>query len=351
VIEIPAQRRFSSRLLVGGLVAAGIIFRLLWIDHLPGINGDETWYGVELLGAQPGHPPLWRTPSGNLLNPFFSAPLWGLLKVFGPFFWVLRVPAVISGLACIPIAYFLWRRFLRPSTATSAAILFATLPIVLAYSRIGWDPSQIIPAGMLVIGFSLTGRVVPTAVAFVVAVWIHPTNVFLAPLVLTHWTFRIWVTAAPGAQRRFRFASLAGVALGALLVVKLLFLPARTNVSVPAQLLDVVNWQHLAVLFGEMLSGISTYRYFVGPLSPLLETTHAVVFWALFLAVVGLGTRQLIRARDWRGLSHVVGFVLMYIAFQALGASLATADSGNERYALGRSRINGPSRRWGRSSC
>ena len=41
------------------------------LGTIPGINGDEAWYGVQAQSVLHGESIAWRTPTGNPLNPFF----------------------------------------------------------------------------------------------------------------------------------------------------------------------------------------------------------------------------------------------------------------------------------------
>jgi Dolichyl-phosphate-mannose-protein mannosyltransferase len=127
-----------------------------------------------------------------------------LHMLFGPSVVVLRVMAVVSGIAAVGANFWLCRRvFDRRSALVSSAVL-AVLPIAIAYSRFAWDASQTILATLLVLYFGLAtverevappaGRPgndkyrlrasrtppdwLPALVAFGIAIWIHPTNVF-----------------------------------------------------------------------------------------------------------------------------------------------------------------------------
>ena len=47
-------------------------FRTSDLGNLPGINGDEGWYGVQVNSMLAGRPFAMRTPTGLPLNPFFA---------------------------------------------------------------------------------------------------------------------------------------------------------------------------------------------------------------------------------------------------------------------------------------
>src|SRR5262245_43747402 len=79
------------------LVAVSVALRVWLLGRLPGVNGDEAWMGVQAQRWLRGSI-AWRTPTGNLINPFFFVPEVVLHALFRPSFTLLRVPAVISGL-------------------------------------------------------------------------------------------------------------------------------------------------------------------------------------------------------------------------------------------------------------
>ena len=83
----------------------------------------------------------------------------------------------------------LWR-FLSTSLAWVATLLLATLPVTIAYGRFGWDSSQSVLVGVLLIYCLMTRRWALAALCFVLGVWVHPTNIFLAPLVFIHLAYR-----------------------------------------------------------------------------------------------------------------------------------------------------------------
>src|SRR5262249_21935674 len=58
------------------VLAVSLWFRCVDLDHVPGVNGDEAYYGITVIELREGHSPPLRTYSGLPLNPFYSGPLF-----------------------------------------------------------------------------------------------------------------------------------------------------------------------------------------------------------------------------------------------------------------------------------
>lgn len=130
--------------LVAGIFIVAIIFRFLWLETIPGLNGDEAWLGWKAARAVNGVPLDWRTNSGNFTNPFFLLPLVWVHQFFEPSAWVVRSVAAISGVLALMVNYFFCRRVLDRRVAIATTVLLAVIPTAIAYSRFGWEPSQIL---------------------------------------------------------------------------------------------------------------------------------------------------------------------------------------------------------------
>ena len=89
---------------------AALAARLVDLTTIPGVGGDEAWYGVQMGRFVRGEPFETRTPTGLALNPFFAWWEAPLLLASPPRAWVLRAPAVGSGLLAIAAAYLALKR-------------------------------------------------------------------------------------------------------------------------------------------------------------------------------------------------------------------------------------------------
>jgi 4-amino-4-deoxy-L-arabinose transferase-like glycosyltransferase len=170
-----------GRVLLLGLVGAGVWLRLSSLDALPDPNADEAFYGVQAGWLLRGKPFAWRTPNGNPLHPF-NAGLQVLLQVvFGPRDWTLRAPAALGGTAAVVAAYALMRRSHGETAGRIAAVGMAVLPIAIGTSRIGFDSSLTPVFSILAFGCAASGLWVGMGASFLGAFLAHPTNLFLLP--------------------------------------------------------------------------------------------------------------------------------------------------------------------------
>ena len=194
----------------GWLIAAAIVcllgtaccFRLMRLSSVPGISGDEGFWGVQALAWLAGRPYITHTTSGNPIDLVFLIPIALLHAVWPPSFQLLRAVPALANMLALPIGFWFVRRAFGESTAWTFTVTLACLPTAIAHSRICQDPSQTVFWTGLVIYPSLVGLAepdrawkwlaIPLAI-FPVALWTHPTNVFIAPFLL--------LPAAPLARR------------------------------------------------------------------------------------------------------------------------------------------------------
>lgn len=234
---IPHSKISTPLILVcATLIAAGIFWRARQLDLVPGVNGDEAWYGVQaqrfldeyLYGKMlPAAERVdFRTPTGNIWNPFLMIPRLVLDATLAPSVWSLRLPALISGILALLVNWWLCRRAINLTTAWLTTALLAVLPIAVIYSHLGWDACQSILFCLPLVylpwirqheGWSAARFAVYYALALIAALLVHPTNIFLLPLnAVLLWT-RISAAAETECSLRsralFAVAALAG-ALG-----------------------------------------------------------------------------------------------------------------------------------------
>jgi len=313
-LEMPAQRpavrrrtryAFGRVLLLANclaLAAVAVWFRCWKLENIPGVNGDEAWYGVQAVEALRGAGIAWRTPTGNVANPFFLGPLVLLHALFAPSFALLRSVAVASGLAALLLNFFLCRRVFGPRAATISTLLLAVLPIDLAYSRFAWDASQSLAATVLVLYLPLLALHEPShrarwlaagIVAFAAAVLVHPTNVFTAPLVgaAMFYAYRAEIGRCWARVRvkphRIACAALVLAIGGAAWIAWARLGPTVVRLAHPGE-----AWAFF-VNYGRLFSGGSVYRYIPGSIGGGGIDALDVATWAL-AATALVGFRRLL---------------------------------------------------------
>lgn len=339
--------RFFFKINIFVILLISVGFRIIDLEHIPGINGDEAWYGVQMLALRSGEPFAWRTPTGNLVNPFFSGIVY-LLHLFSPpDIWVLRAPAVLTGILAFLLTYGLIGKVLGRNIAMIAALLVATLPINIAYSRLGWDPSESVLIGVIAIYFSLKHSRVGVALSQVIAVIIHPTNIFLLPFLLIPFipdTTIDRVRAIVWRQQR-EFLSLnkkqpAYIALIILATIYLflasvaVFSPDRFQESILGSVFLLPR--HLIYFFGyysQLLSGVTIYRYIVGIEPTVNWLLHDGIFWILCVFLLVVGVQQLFKERQWNFLALIFGLLPTLLWFLTI-AKLRAIMPDHERYAM-----------------
>src|SRR4051794_31610906 len=135
------ERRIVTAI-VAVLLGTAIWFRLLRLGSVPGISGDEGWWGVQALAWLGGRPYEPRTTSGNPIDLFFPVPVALLHAIGPPSFALLRVVPVLANVLALAAAFVFVRRLFGETTAWIHTVVLAILPTAIAHSRICQDPSQ-----------------------------------------------------------------------------------------------------------------------------------------------------------------------------------------------------------------
>jgi Dolichyl-phosphate-mannose-protein mannosyltransferase len=317
---------------------------------LPGVNGDEAWYGVQVQDWLRGEPLAWRTPTGNVANLLYLLPLAAVHVVCEPSIAALRSVAVASGIAALFANFALCRAALGRRAADVSTLLLAVLPVNVLYSRFGWDVSQTLLVSTLAVYPALVaardGRNAgawwcASIVGLLLAVWVHPTNVFLAVFIaVTTWR----------RNRRVRRSSLsaqrtAGLALLGCVVLVAAGVVARWPESFVQRAAERVvhpgAWWATFLRTQRLLSGATTTEFIAGhpPGGDSLATTtlgaardDVVGCIAALVVAVGLVLAWRSRARPTVRLLGS-GTAGMWAMFHAFAGPEALAPH-FERYAL-----------------
>lgn len=319
------------------LLAASVLLRVVDLHWVPGVNGDEAWYGVQAQDFHAGRGLSLVTPTHNWQNPFFLLPTL-LVAVLPPSFLMLRLIAVAAGLVTVLLAWRFVRRDLDgdESLGIAATLLVATLPIHVGYSRFAWDTCETSLASLVAFHFALRGNWWPLAAAFFALVWVHPLNVFsIVPLAFTGLGALAMQPVSPDRRAGFVRALTAGLA--ALLACKVALLPRSAALDAAAaadNLVSAQGWWRFAVDYAHLLDGVTLYRYIVGEPAAWVVSAHDAVFALVVAAAFATGLPAMLRAGDLRLLGLVTGTVVGAGVYHvALGAM--PLEPGHERYAMG----------------
>ncbi len=341
---------------VTGLLLASLWFRCAWLNNVPGLNGDEAWYGVQALEVLHGEDFQIETPTGNPPNLLFFGPLLLLHALFPPSVALLRAVAVGSGVAALAVNWVCCRRVFDRRTAVISTVVLAILPINIAYSRFAWDACQSFAVTLPVLYLSLAsvrfaenrGRFLLAAVLMQwIACLVHPTNVFVAMAIVV--AIGVWIReggvqkATQGISPRTKAVMLVLGVLAAVLLGLLWFTTPGSSrflgrLNDPAELIQVETLARLTVLLPRLFLGATVYRYLAGSDSWLCWPAmvgsdgwgaDTVLFWVLMAACVW----TLCRAKDELGRILIIMVALQLAAFVLLAGPHALSP-GWERYAI-----------------
>lgn len=328
---------YVNRLNIFLLLAVSIHFRIAHLEHIPAINGDEAFYGVRMLELAQGQLRTFVTPTGNVINPFFSGIIYLLQMVFPPAFWILRFPALVSGILQIGFCYVLVKAVSDKRAALIATIVTATLPVNILYSRFGWDASQTGLASLFVMYFALRRQWAALVVALLAALVVHPTNVFLIPIVMVLILGEVLCAVHFTGLRKLAIAG-AIVGLSACAVGSFAYLRFGSAWFGGARLmagrfLDFTGWYDFVILYGRLLTGITSLQYISGFFENAVIVVMDGGFAVVFLTLLALGGGRLCRRRRRRPLVLMAGLFVAAVAFYLVAGNVAISPH-YERYAL-----------------
>jgi hypothetical protein len=331
------HHRISLALGLAALAVVALGLRVYGLGHLPGVNGDEAWYGNLALDCWNGKPRL-LTPSRIPVNPFFAVPSFLLHGVFPPSVALLRVPALLSGLAALLLNAVLMRRFFGRTEAVISTTLLAVLPIMIAYSRFGWDTAQMPLATVLVMISSVHALRSPSDrstrfawLALFAGLIVHPTCLFLTPLTLLA-TLESLQKEMPSLLRSvlslLAKQSIIVVASVAVLLVTTLRFDWRHGRLMPSE--TTANIATFLQLFADLFSGRTVVEYLSGaPVSMFIWNLWRL---AVLVVIVG-GLRHLLQSKDpedqWLGKGLILGLLAFFVAAGNRGL-----EPGYERYGM-----------------
>jgi hypothetical protein len=304
------------------LIAISIVMRWIGLDHWPGINGDEAWSAAQARLFLHGEPFTWITPTRRILTPTYSLPILLLQVFFPPNARLLRLPAFLAGALTAIFSYPLLKRVLDRSKARIAAAWTACLALHIAYSRIGWEMSQTLPATLLVIYFALRGSLWKTALALIAAIIIHTIDVFLFPIALAPILYDLHQKKK---LPRPVWLILLGICAWPSALLLLSYAPPDYAFPVPT----AINCYRFLIGFSRIFSGVLVFSDFSATLRPVVSELldSVAVVGILLLFVTG------IRRIKGRNLAFTAGVAVSCIFVFAVAGDLPVRV-GYERYSL-----------------
>jgi hypothetical protein len=307
------ERRIVTAI-VALLLGTAIWFRLLRLASVPGLSGDEGWWGVQALAWLAGRPYEPRTTSGNPIDLFFLVPVALLHAIASPSFALLRLVPVLANVLALVAAFGFGRRLFGETTAWIHTVALAVLPTAIAHSRICQDPSQSVFWSGLVVYLALlgvkeggaAGRWLAAAIVlFPVALWTHPTNVFVAPFLLLPIAAPLAARMPASRRARIGVAGITAAVLAAGLIVAWIAfgIAARAYPSLDkpwlalaaGRLVDAGQWLEFAVNTVRLFNGITVIHYFSGARPWTLPYDTG----AMLAAFVAVGGFVLAARRRW----------------------------------------------------
>lgn len=348
---------FPKSLVTLHLVLLGIacIFLRCWqLDNIPGLNADEAWHGVKAYQAAHGEAKLWQrdiwvTPTGNHANLFFVAPEIMLHRWFSPSSALLRLPALCSGLLLLAVNYYLCSGVFDRRTAIISTAMFAVLPVSIAYSRFAWQTCQTMLVSLPAVycaAVTVDSRHVlrcmgGAVLAMFAAVIVHPTNIFLAPLLATPFLIRWRRPLSEALLFRRRKSHSLIVYLAALLLLSAVawfqsprLIETASRVARPGEIVVFI------ICTARLFSGVTVYQFISGALlsdphnpSPAALKVFDIFGLILVLATIAMTAAMLRQPDRRRELVTIGGLQLSMLAFYLVVGPQGVSPH-NERYGL-----------------
>jgi len=185
-----------SHYLIIFLLIISLAFKFIYLGQVPGINADEAYWSVVLqdfsngVGEWP-----WSPPTTRLMNPLYPALIWIANHVFPLGFGYLRIISVFADFVLLIVAFLVIKGSSKWIDKFIFILLLSSLPLHTVFARLAWEPCLIPLFSFLTIHFAMERKFFYCSLALVVGILVHPTLVFLSPIV-----FILWIEHFRGAQ-------------------------------------------------------------------------------------------------------------------------------------------------------
>ncbi len=284
--------------LVLGAVLVALLLRLSRIDA--SLGHDEA-YTVEAFSSQPVSRLItaYAEPNNHI---FHSLLVRLVVNQLGKENWMVRLPALLAGLAAVPVVYLLGRAlFAEPAVGTLAAWLLAVLPMHISHSQAARGYSLLVLTTALSTLFLCRARKnnrlvdwTGFALSGFLAAWTLPSGVLHLISLLA------WARVSDGGKLR-RSLFLAGGS--SLILIALAYLPLRDELAHASARWGIDTWED-PLSVPRIMSGI--FLQYVGGWTGLVPAVGAVVGIAIMV-------RRRYEARFYLGLAWTVPFLAALI--------------------------------------
>ena len=352
-VEVPPETITTAPLRLGPLGLAAVlilfgisgVFRLLWLDRIPGLNGDEGWYGSQITRALNGRPWSAITPCGLPINPELFGTEAILLLLTKPTVLVLRFPAVMWGMVGVVLTYFLHRWVYRDrAEAVLTALLAACLPAQIVYARILWDASFSCVSLPLVLYSTLriterdraTGTWACFVLGAILTIWTHATHALFvaACLVVIAWGWiGPWCAWSVATSPRRRATVVVGLSTLLVCLVWRWDFFIRFVSFGDSWLVErcEIGWLAITSVI-DLVTGLRAYEYFVG----LPRPSWTGELYAASLLAGGTALVSLVRSerKADRVLAVLVPLIFLMLLAPFVSRLLRYGELSYERYVF-----------------
>lgn len=310
------------------LFAIALWVRISSLESLPDVNGDEVWHAIQLTNLMRGEPYRLWTVTDLPLSPIHAALELPFLLVFKPSLWVVRLPALLTGILAVVLTYVLGSKILDRTTALIATALMAVLPVAIIFSRVSYESSHAPLFGILCIYLAYRLKIKTLVFLFPFCYFIHPTNIFLLPELLVLVMVQTFKDSSVQPSRRWRLWIARSVALTSVVLAMGLYTMQRPST------------QRLSKTFDTGLHGRHDFSEFWSSFERMLLGTssdpapvRSWLFWVALIVLIDFGLRRLARDRRWDRVAFVAGPILCAVALFVMGGSNVIQPS-MTRYGL-----------------
>ncbi len=334
------------------LLGIGLAYRLVKLAAVPGVNGDEAWGGIQALNYLHSGALLFaKTPSDRPVSLLYVLPLAWVHRWGAPSIPLLRSVAVASNLLALALSFVMIARVFGIKAACIQLLTLTIMPTAIAHGRFAQEVTQSILFTSMVVLLALESvrarrwAWVPwllSVAALGLAVYIHPTNVFIAPFLVLPSVLLV-IRAQPrtvAGRLAYWSAWVCGAWASLFLVVwprvasyaQSMHLDRAWLEVARTRLLSASDWAVFARRYGQLLNGTTIYDYMSGA-----ALNRPIYAWATLLAASALAAGLLGLAVQrrllWTEITVIVGWALSLLLFFAFAGPTAIA-AGVERWAL-----------------